>query len=151
MTTITRSFPVNVPGEPVLSRADLWRGLEEKARDATRFVRAMEKCTVVEELDNGFIRDIFIRGEEHRERITFFPQESVLFERIGGSTAGSIRNIIEGDEPDLTLTFVFDVHPKDLPADSPEAEALQAKIADEYADAIRTTLETTRRELTAGI
>jgi hypothetical protein len=145
MTVFSPGFPVNEPGQPELTRSEVWAGLEEKARNATQFVRAMQSCVVVEEFDGGLIRDIVIRDEAHRERITFDPETTVTFVRIGGPTVGVIRNIIDGDEPDLTLRFIFDVHPKDVPADSPEAAALQNKIAAEYADAIRTTLQTIRR------
>ena len=144
MSDISYTFNVNEPNQPVLERSDVWRGLQAKARDATRFVRAMESCVVVEEFEGGLIRDIVIRGSQHRERVTFEPQRAVVFERIGGSTEGRIRNVIDGEGDDLTLTFEFDVRPKGLDADAEETIDLQSKIAAEYADAIRSTLTTIR-------
>jgi hypothetical protein len=151
MYTITRSFPVNEPGQVRLTRPEVWRGLEQKAREATRFVRRMQSCVVIEESGNQLVRDIVIRDEPHRERVTFVPEEIVRFERIGGNTTGSITNEIHEDaDGSLRLQFSFSLERDDLPAGSEEEQAYFKKVESEYADAVRTTLETIRAARTAS-
>ena len=146
MISITRSFRVNEPGQTVLTRAQLWRGLEIKARNATLFVRRMQSCVVIEDGELEFTRDIVIRDEPHRERITFTPGEKVHFERIGGNTKGYITNEIHEDSAgELILQFSFNLERTDLEPGGEEERAHFARVESEYEDAVRTTLETTRR------
>lgn len=52
MPSFACTVPVNPPGaSPVLTAAQVWRGLEEKARRPERFVESIEACTV--ERDEG--------------------------------------------------------------------------------------------------
>lgn len=146
MISISREFPVNEPGETVLDRSQLWRGLEMKARNATLFVRRMQSCVVIEDGELEFTRDIVIRDEPHREHITFTPEEKVHFERIGGNTKGYITNEIHEDSAgELVLRFTFDLERTDLEPGGAEERAYFAKVEAEYEDAVRTTLETTRQ------
>ena len=61
-------------GHPRLSRSDIWKGLVMKAENALPFVPGMAKCNVVKRMPNGLVRDIVFRGEDARERITFYPE-----------------------------------------------------------------------------
>jgi hypothetical protein len=144
MISLNRSFPVNPPGEIVLTRSEVWSGLEMKARDAPRFVKRMQSCVVIEDGELELVRDIVIRDEPHRERVTFTPESTVRFERIEGNTTGFITNEIH-DEPDgLTLRFTFNLERTDLDPGGEEERAHFAKVEAEYEDAIHTTLETIR-------
>ncbi len=145
MITVSQSFPVNVAGEPVLNRAEVWHGLELKARNALPFVTRMQRCTVLEEFDGGLVRDIEIRDEQHRERVTFTPQRQVRFERIAGPTTGHILTEIDGDGDDLTLRFTFRLHRTDLTEGGPEEQDYFRQVEEQYADAVRTTLDMIRR------
>jgi Domain of unknown function (DUF1857) len=143
---VSRSFPVNVPGEPLLGRAEVWHGLELKARNALPFVKRMQKCVVLEEHDGWLVRDIEIRDEKHRERVTFTPQEQVRFDRIDGPTTGYILNQIQADEAgELQLRFTFRLHRKDMTPGGPAEVAYFAQVEDQYADAVRTTLTQIRQ------
>ena len=62
-------------GHPKLSRRDIWKGLVMKAENALPFVPGMAKCNIVERKPNGLVRDIIFRGEDARERITFYPEK----------------------------------------------------------------------------
>ncbi|MFG1667815.1 SRPBCC family protein [Streptomyces sp. Y7] len=146
MISISREFPVNEPGETVVNRSQLWRGLEMKARNATLFVRRMQSCVVIEDGELEFTRDIVIRDEPHREHITFTPEEKVRFERIGGNTRGYITNEIHEDTAgNLVLRFTFNLERTDLEPGGAEERTYFAKVDAEYEDAVRTTLETTRQ------
>lgn len=145
MISIVRSFPVNPPGVPQLDRSEVWTGLEMKARNAPRFVKRMQSCTVIEEHPDGITRDIVIRDEHHRERVTFDPEKTVRFERIEGPTVGHITNeIVTDDDGNLVLQFGFNLERKDMAPGSDEEKAYFAVIEREYEDAVRTTLETMR-------
>jgi Domain of unknown function (DUF1857) len=145
MISIVRSFPVNQPGQAKLDRSEVWTGLEDKARNAPRFVKRMQSCTVIEEHPDGITRDIVIRDEHHRERVTFDPGKTVRFDRIDGPTIGHITNeIVTDDDGNLILQFGFNLERKDMAAGSAEEKAYFAVVEREYEDAVRTTLETMR-------
>jgi hypothetical protein len=146
MVEVSRSFPVNVPGEPVLGRAEVWHGLELKARNALPFVKRMQNCVVLEEHDGWLVRDIEIRDEQHRERVTLTPQEQVRFERIEGPTTGYILNeILTNDVGDLELRFTFRLHREGMDPGGPAEVAYFAQMEDQYTDAVRTTLAQIRQ------
>src|SRR5207244_13293007 len=109
MYHMSRTVAVNDdPQQPRLSRGDVWRGLLLKADNARPFVRQMTRCEVVERGDNWLLRDITFRGEDARERVSFFPERRVQFERVQGRTRGTIENeILEGARGDLELRFAF--------------------------------------------
>jgi hypothetical protein len=96
------------PDQRVLTRHQIWQGLVMKAEDAVPFVPGMTYCQVIERTEDGFIREIEMRGMRVRERVTFFPETRVRFDRIDGPMRGSIDNIIDEDEHgELRLRFVF--------------------------------------------
>lgn len=147
MISIVRSFPVNPPGQPRLDRSEVWAGLEQKARNAPRFVKRMQSCIVIEEHSDGITRDIVIRDEQHRERVTFDVEKTVRFDRIMGPTMGHIINEIVTDaDGNLILQFGFNLERKDMPAGSTEEQEYFAVMEREYEDAVQTTLETMREQ-----
>ncbi|AEY85497.1 hypothetical protein SHJG_0217 [Streptomyces hygroscopicus subsp. jinggangensis 5008] len=122
-----------------------------KARNATLFVQRMQTCVVIEDGEREIVRDIVIRDEPHRERITFTPEETVRFERIGGNTKGYITNEIHEDPDEgLLLRFTFNLERKDLEPGGEEERAYFSKVESEYEEAVRTTLQTTRRMVREG-
>ena len=86
MFTVQKSVLVNPPGaQPKLNRAQVWAGLEMKARNALPYVAAMTRCDVIrEEGPQVFVREITFKGETMQERITLRPQEQVRFDRLSG-------------------------------------------------------------------
>ena len=111
MFSVSESLPVNEPGEIRLTRADVWRGLELKARNALPFIPAMTHCVVFrEESENVFFREIVFKGDRAMQRVTLEPLQGVTFERLTGKSVGMIRNTIEEDESGaLSLRFTFDL------------------------------------------
>lgn len=108
MIKVSRRIPVNEPGQPKLTRSDVWQGLVMKADNALPFVPAMTHCKVLNrEGENVFVREIEFRGERCRERVTLTPQQHVRFERLDGSVLGTILNEIEDDAEGLGLRFSF--------------------------------------------
>ncbi|HWG12748.1 MAG TPA: AtaL-like protein, partial [Streptosporangiaceae bacterium] len=108
MIFVSHELPVNEPGEPALSRANVWDGLVLKADNALPFVPSMTFCEVTDRIsDTVFDRDIDFRGDRFTERITMEEPHRVTFTRIAGPVLGTIANEIEGDDDDLRLRFSF--------------------------------------------
>lgn len=147
MFTVSRTLDVNDPrsDRAPLTRSQLWQGLVMKAEDAVPFVGAMARCTVVDRGDDWLVRDILLRGEEMRERVTFEPERRVTFERVESSAMGTILNeILEGADGALQLRFTFSLEPEGIEPGSAEESAFAERMADSYLEAVNTTLATIR-------
>ena len=154
MFTMTRAVPVNDrnnPDLPVLNRSQVWRGLVLKAENALPFVPKMTECNTFERGENYLVRDIVFRGDPARERVTFYPEQKVVFERLSGNTLGTIQNEIEEDEKkDLALRFTFSLEKEDIPPNSPEEQAYAKQMEGDYLGAVQATLEAIRKWVKEG-
>ncbi len=133
------------PGHPKLSRSDIWKGLVMKAENALPFVPGMAKCNVVRRTPNGLVRDIVFRGEDARERITFYPERKVVFVRESGNVDGFIVNEVLGSDDDLRLRFSFALQLVDAPSDSPEEREFREIMERDYVKAVDATLGAIRK------
>ena len=146
MIEVSKRVPVNEPGQPVLLRSDVWRGLVMKADNALPFVPAMTHCQVLRrESGNVFVREIEFRGERCRERVTLTPEDNVLFERLDGSVLGTIRNVIEEDGEGLGLRFSFALKLAGEEDGSPAEVAYGQTVEKDYLKAVDATLAAIRR------
>jgi hypothetical protein len=148
MYSVAWTVPVNPQGAfPILTREQLWEGLVMKARDAKPFVgQAMEECRVLQEYDDGFLREIVLRGVRMTERITFTPMVKVRFERIEAQGFdGWIDNVMSDSEQGLQLTFTFSVGFPGLAHGSAEERTAGEKVKESYFEAVRNTIDETRR------
>lgn len=147
MIHVTNAVPVNEPGEPTLTRSDVWAGLELKANNALPFVPAMTHCEVLErrgELE--FDREIEFRGQQFVERITLEPENRVTFTRIAGDVLGTIANEIEEDDAgDLSLRFTFALVLKGVAPGSVEEAEYAEGMKGDYLKAVEATLAAIRR------
>jgi hypothetical protein len=154
MFTMTRSVPVNDrsgPDTPVLNRDQVWKGLELKAENALPFVPKMTKCDTIERGDNYLVRDIVFRGEPARERVTFHPKRMVQFDRLSGSTLGTIKNEIEEDAGgELSLRFTFSLEKEGIPPGSSEEQAYARQMEGDYLGAVQATLSAIRKWVKEG-
>ena len=110
MFTMTDPFPSTTGATPTCqsSTRPIWKGLELKAENALPFVPEMTKCDTIERGDNYLVRNIVFRGEPASERVTFYPKRMVQFDRLSGSTLGTIKNEIEEDASgELSFRFTF--------------------------------------------
>jgi hypothetical protein len=153
MFTVDKTLPVNrdlPPGEPRLARADVWRGLVLKGENALPFVPIMSRCDVLERHADRLVREIEIRGERMRERVTFHPEHTVTFERLDGIERGTILNEIIEKEGELLLRFTFTLSRADMPDGSAAEKAYAASMEGSYLQAVRSTLDTIRRLIKEG-
>jgi hypothetical protein len=146
MIEVSKRIPVNEPGQPVLTRSDVWKGLVMKADNALPFVPAMTHCQVLNrESDKVFVREIEFRGERCRERITLQPEERVTFVRLDGSVLGTILNIIEEDKDGLGLRFSFSLKLDGVKDGSPEEIEYGKIVEKDYLKAVDATLAAIRK------
>jgi hypothetical protein len=150
--SVAKSVAVNPEGEDVvLTRADVWRGLEAKANDALPFVPSMTSCEVLERDEHTIVREIEFRGERLGERVTLEPQERVTFVRTSGSVLGTIRNeILEPRPGELELKFSFDLELQDVAAGSAEETEYAETMRGDYLKAVDATLAAIRRWVREG-
>ena len=146
MIYVTNTIPVNEEGQPRLTRADVWAGLDRKANNALPFVPAMTECEVLErrgELE--FDREIEFRGQRFIERITLEPEHRVTFTRIAGDVLGTIANEIEEESGALSLRFSFALVLKGVVPGSAEEVKYAEGMKVDYLKAVEATLAAIRR------
>jgi hypothetical protein len=146
MIYVSHQLPANEPGQPHLTRADVWNGLVMKANNALPFVPSMTYCEVVaRHSDTVFDRDIDFRGQRFTERITLESPHRVVFTRIAGPVLGTIANEIEGTDDDLALRFSFALVVAGVPGGSSEERAYADGMTGDYLKAVAATLTAMRR------
>ena len=151
MIFVTHQLPVNVAGEPQLTRQDVWDGLVLKANNALPFVPSMTYCEVTERYsDTIFDRDIALsigqgRGERFTERITLEQPHRVTFTRIAGPVLGTIVNEIEGPADDLKLRFSFALVVEGVAGGSAAEQEYADSMTGDYLKAVAATLNAMRR------
>jgi len=151
----TATVPVNPEGEPRLTRAQAWAGLELKARDARLFLPPglCTRCDVVEESATRFVRDATIGGVDLREIVVLEPQSKVTFFQAAGPREGAIVNELFEDEAGaLQLRFYGYLGLRGKTPNGPEEQAEQAQFDGEtgYRAALLSTLKRTRELLAEG-
>ena len=151
----TATVPVNPDGETTLTRAQVWKGLELKARDARQFLPPglCTRCEVVEESATHFVREATIAGADLREIITLEPQSKVTFFQVTGPREGAIINeLIEDEAGALQLRFYCYLGLRGKEPNGPEEQAEQQQFdgEDGYKSALLSTLKRTREMLAAG-
>ena len=150
MIYVSKEVAANgAPGQPKLSRSEIWKGLVMKAENALPFVPGMAKCDVIHRTTNGLVRDIVFRGEDARERVTFYPEEKVVFVRLSGNTDGFIVNEILGDADDLRLRFSFALQLVDAASDSVKEREFRDVMERDYVKAVDATLGAIRQMVAA--
>ncbi len=152
----TATVPVNPDGETRLTREQIWKGLELKARDARLFLPPglCTRCDVVEESKAHFVREATIAGADLREIITLEPQSKVTFFQATGPREGAIVNeLFEDEAGELQLKFTCYIGLRGREPNGPEEQAEQRQFdsADKgYTSALLSTLKRTREMLADG-
>lgn len=133
------------PGEPKLTRSQVWKGLLMKAENALPFVAAMSRCEVIERGENWLLREVDLPGETARERITLYPEKTVVFSRLSGKADGIIVNEILGEGENLELAFSFALQLKDAQTGSAAELEMRQKMEGAYRQAVASTLAAIRK------
>lgn len=152
----TATVPVNADGETKLTREQVWKGLELKARDARLFLPPgrCTRCEVVEESTTHFVREATIVGADLREIITLEPQSKVTFFQATGPREGAIINeLFEDDAGELQLKFYCYTGLRGNEPNGPDEQAEQTQFDSEekgYKSALMSTPKRTRELLATG-
>jgi hypothetical protein len=151
----TATVPVNPEGEAKLTREQVWKGLELKARDARLFLPPglCTRCDVVEDSATHFVREATIAGADLREIITLEPDHKVTFFQATGPREGAIFNeLYEDAAGNLQLRFYCYLGLRGKEPNGPEEQAEQAEFdsAQGYRLALLSTLKRTRELLAEG-
>jgi len=153
----TPKIPANSPEQDVqLSRQQLWQAMVWKARYPTLFVAPIKECTVLEEFEDGLLRELVhqdkVGTELIQERIFLRPMTRVTFLRLSGSVHGHILNDIEtNDAGELTLRFSYTLSLPDAKHHSEEEATYEREFAVGYVKAVNATLEATRDWVRTGV
>lgn len=147
------AVPVNPEGETKLTREQVWKGLELKARDARLFLPPglCTRCDV--ESATHFVREATIAGSDIREIITLEPQSKVTFFQATGPREGAIINELFEDEAGaLQLKFYCYLGLRGKMSNGPEEQAEQTLFDNDkgYRSALLSTLKRTRELLAEG-
>lgn len=151
----TATVPMNPKGETKLTREQVWKGLEIKARDARLFLPPglCTRCDIVEESATHFVREATIAGSDISEIITLEPQSKVTFFQATGPREGDIINELFEDEAGaLQLKFYCYLSRRGKEPDGPEEQAEQTQFDSDkgYKSALVSTLKRTRELLAEG-
>jgi len=151
----TATVPVNPEGATPLSRAQVWKGLVLKARDARLFLppNLCTRCEVVEESATHIVREATIAGDDLREIIALEPETKVTFFQASGPREGAIINeLFEDDADALQLRFYCYTGLRGKKPFGPEEQAEQAQFDSDkgYKAALLSTLRRTRELIAEG-
>ncbi|TPG11446.1 DUF1857 family protein [Rhodanobacter glycinis] len=151
----TATLPVNAPGQTRLTRAQVWEGLGQKARDAKLFFPPDEctRCEIVEESDSHWLREATILGDDVTEIITFDAETKITFFQVTSPREGVIINeLFEDENGDLQLRFYCYLGLRGKAAHGPEEQAAQAWMDSDqgFKAAIQSTLKRIRELLDEG-
>ncbi|QJY44477.1 SRPBCC family protein [Pseudonocardia broussonetiae] len=142
------ALPANPPGAVPLDRAQIWKGLEQKARDAVPYVAAITECRVIDEIsDSVFDREVLLHGQRYVERVWLGEPDRVVFTRTDGPVLGTITNEVLESDGELTLRFGFAlvIRPgDDLPVTE---EELSVQMTAAYQAAVESTLAAVRAQV----
>lgn len=151
----TATVPVNPEGETRLTRNQVWKGLERKARDARLFLPPglCTRCDVTEESATHFVREATIAGQDLREIIALENGAKVTFFQATGPREGAIVNeLFEDEHGSLQLKFYCYLGLRGKEPGGPEEQAEQAQFDSDkgYKAALLSTLKRTRELLADG-
>ena len=148
----TATVLVNPEGETRLTRDQVWKGLERKARDARLFLPPglCTRCDVTEESATHFVREATIAGQDLREIIVLENGAKVTFFQATGPREGAIVNELFKDEKgELQLKFYCYLGLRGQEPGGPEEQAEQTQFDSDkgYKAALLSTLKRTRELL----
>jgi hypothetical protein len=151
----TATVPVNPEGETPLTRDQVWKGLEAKARDARLFLPPglCTACDVTEESATHLVREATIAGQDLREIIVLEPGRKVTFFQATGPREGAIVNeLFEDESGALQLKFYCYLGLRDKQPGGPEEQVEQAQFDSDkgYKAALLSTLKRTRDLIAEG-
>ncbi|XEV02946.1 hypothetical protein FSHL1_008233 [Fusarium sambucinum] len=157
---IAYSAPINLPDvTPVLTEAQVWKGLQRKVRKAHEFVAPILSCEVIneEETETGtkvtrqvtFDKDA--RGDADavvKEIVYEFAPSRVDFRQPDGSKIFNIVSVDEGGK--LLMTYAFEWRHPELKAESEKVNEQRKKYSKMVKTAVHGSIDTIRQLVRDG-
>ncbi len=151
MYAISVSMEVNPPGvKPVLTLGEVWRGLEIKAEDPVAFVPGMESCKIVNRTNDGFVREVVVRGKTFQEALTFTPPVQIRYKRLKSEDSGWIMNTLSEGPTGFLLTYTIALSFTGVWPGTEEEKKKGEEVLFNYANALRQTIELLRARAAEG-
>ncbi|WP_324799902.1 SRPBCC family protein [Streptomyces cyaneofuscatus] len=114
MTTLSWTVPMYLPETPSgiqVNNEELWHAMVHKAQDPAKYVPYITGCEVLEEYEDGLLREItYADGRKVRERVVYEPPTRMTFQAHNDPDIAEIVNEIgtDGDgRPTFTLRLTL--------------------------------------------
>ncbi len=151
MYAVSVSMEVNPAGvKPALTLGEVWRGLEIKAEDPVPFVPGMESCKIVHRTDDGFVREVVVRGQIFHEALTFTPPVQIRYKRLKGDDSGWIMNTLSEGPTGFLLTYTIALSFTGVWPGTEDEKTKGDEVLFNYANALRQTVEAIRARVVEG-
>jgi hypothetical protein len=164
MVTLNFAYtaPINPAGaSPVLTQAQVWKGLERKVRRAQEFVPVITSCEVLSEdkVDTGsrVVRQVNFQpgvGPKPsdvpvKETCLLFAPSRVDFRQEDGAVISNV--ISKGPDGELLMTYIFEVRRPDVPdTEADKVAELEATSWKMSKIAVEKSIETIRKFVEEG-
>jgi hypothetical protein len=89
-----------------LTRDQLWRGLVLRAEAPTLFMPHLDQCTILERTANSLSRELRYGAVVIRDRVSFTPQQEILYEVPAQGDIAASRMTMRIEEPRPDAFFV---------------------------------------------
>ncbi|GAB1743073.1 hypothetical protein D0867_05426 [Hortaea werneckii] len=150
--------PINPSGaSPILSRDQVWRGLQRKIRKAQDFVPVIEGTDVLEEKENEVTRVAHFKGAEgkpgHQVKEickSYYPTKVDFWQPSGALITNTVSDGPGLTEHDYNMTYTFEWRYPDVQEGSDEHKRLQKQHVDMAKMAVHSSIEALRRMASAG-
>jgi len=100
---------INDPLNPLaqsLTREQLWRGLVLRAEAPTLFMPQLDQCTILERTASGIARELRFGTLVIRDRVSYTPQQEILYEVPAQGEIATSRMTMRIEEPQPQAFFV---------------------------------------------
>lgn len=109
MMKFAHLIEINDPLNPLLerlSREQLWRGLMLRAETPTEFVPYLDRCSILERTELSLTRELHYGDLVVRDRVTFQPQQRVVYDVPAQKDIPESRLTMTIEEPEPDIFFV---------------------------------------------
>lgn len=89
-----------------LTREQLWHGLVLRAEAPTLFMPHLDQCTIIERTGSSVARELRFGSVVIRDRVSFTPQQEVLYEVPAQGDIAASRMTMRIEEPQPEALFV---------------------------------------------
>ncbi|KAK3706095.1 hypothetical protein LTR37_012922 [Vermiconidia calcicola] len=142
---------------PVLSKDQIWKGLQRKIRRAQDFVPVISECEVLEEKDNEVLRVAHFVDKDGKPThtvkekcISYYPTKVDFWQPSGAVITNTVSDGPGLTENDYSMTYTFEWRYPDTTEGSEEHKKLMKSHIEGAQMAVHSSIEALRRMAAAG-